>query len=375
MEQTEKNSKHIKKSKEYHRFKNRLFFIQLIINFVLLIAFMLSGFSLALKNFSFQYSENFLIGNGIYIMAVAVIMYILHFPLNFVEGFTWEHRFNLSNQKFIHWLRDDVKKASLGLVVTVLMVEVIYVLLRRFPDSWWMGATFFWLLLNLVLARLMPNALIPLFYKYSDIENEQLKVRILELFKKCKVKIKNAYAINFSSKTNKANAFVCGLGNNRRVVLSDNLLHKFTDEEIETVVAHELGHYKNHDIIKITLVASYVTFLSFYMIDVFLKKALVWFQLERIDDIAFFPMLAAAFLVLNLFVMPALNAFSRRLEREADIFSMKTTGKPKSLASAFRKLGDVNLAEFEPNKFIEIFLYDHPPLAQRIKFVENFPLT
>src|SRR6185436_5591651 len=107
---------------------------------------------------------------------------------------------------------------------------------------WWVWAGVFWLFLSLVLARIMPNVIIPLFYKYSPIADQNLREKILGIFQLCQVKIKDVYQIDFSKKTKKANAFICGLGQSRRIVLSDTLVQNYTVPEIEAVVAHEIAH-------------------------------------------------------------------------------------------------------------------------------------
>ncbi|MFH1361017.1 MAG: M48 family metallopeptidase [Candidatus Omnitrophota bacterium] len=362
------------KAKHYHRLKNRMFFVQLGLNVLILVVLLASGLSLGLRNFSGRIFNHFLLANGLYIMIFGIAMYLLYFPLSMLEGYIWEHRFSLSNQKFLDWLKDDFKKAILSGFVSLLAIEVVYVLLRHYPQTWWIGASLFWLFLSLVLARLMPQVIIPLFYKYLDIDNEDLKRRVLELFEHCHLKIKNVYSINFSTKTKKANAFICGLGNNRRVVLTDNLLDNFTIDEIETVVAHEIGHYQHHDILKLTMVHSAVMFGSFFLIHLFLKNSLAWFELKTIDDIAFFPMIALALMVLGFCVTPFLNTFSRRCEVRADHFSVSLTKKPSALISAFEKLGQMNLAEFAPGKWVELFFYDHPPLAKRIADIQKLKI-
>ena len=361
-------------SKTYHRIKNQLFFVGLGVDIIFLIVVTVSGLSVGLRNFAANVSSHFFILNGIYTFFLAVGMYLLHFPLGFFEGFIWEHRFRLSRQKFLHWLGDDLKKAAINGIVMLIAIEVIYALLRRFPDTWWIGAGLFWLFLNLVLSQITPRVIIPLFYKYSVIENQELKDCILKLFETAHIKIKDAYAINFSAKTKKANAFICGLGESRRVVLSDTLLDEFSIPEIETVVAHEIGHYKHHDILKLTVIHSLVVFCGFFLIRQFLQKALGIFGLAHMDDIAFLPVVALAFIIFGFLMMPLLNSFSRKLEVKADDFSLKLTQRPQDFISMIKKLGMMNLAEFEPNAFIEMLFYSHPPIAKRIKFAESFSL-
>ncbi len=359
----------------YQKVKNYLFFVSLAIDIIILWIFFASGYSALLKNYAQGISSFAFIVNGLYLFIFSVIFYLIHFPLSVFSEFVWEHKFKLSNQKFHQWLWDDVKKSLLGFVVMLLLVETIYVLLRQFPATWWLGAGFVWLFISVILARIMPNIIIPLFYKYIPVENQELRERIFGLFKSCQVSLKDIYAINFSSKTVKANAFFCGLGKSRRVVLSDTLLNNFSTSEIEVVVAHELGHVKHNDVVRMLCINSGVIFAAFFMMDQILKKFLVASGLQRIDDIAFFPMLVLGFIILSLITTPLINAYSRVMEKRADVFSVAKTKNPMAFISLMKKLGEMNLSEFSPSWLIEMFFYDHPPIQKRIDYIQSIKLS
>jgi STE24 endopeptidase len=252
------------------------------------------------------------------------------------------------------------------------MVESIYYVLRNFSSIWWIFASFFWLFLNLILAKITPLVIIPIFYKYIPINNEELKNKIFYLFNYCNLKIKDIYAINLSKDTKKANAFVCGVGGSRHIVLSDTLLNNFDNDQINTVVAHELGHYKNRDMIKLILLNSILAFVVFFLVDIVFKKSLILFSFESISDIAFFPLFSVYLLLASLIILPIQNGFSRVLERKADLFSLQVTRSPETYISALTKLGKINLADFSPNRFIEFMFYDHPSLSRRILFIRKF---
>jgi STE24 endopeptidase len=229
-----------------------------------------------------------------------------------------------------------------------------------------------WLFLSLVVARLTPTVIVPLFFKYSAVQDEGLRRRILAVFDRAKVFIRDAYVINLSAKTKKANAFICGLGRGRRVVLSDTLVEQFTPGEIETVVAHELGHYCHRDIAKMIVVNTVVVVLSFAAVNQFLDAAVRLTGVNGIADIALFPMLILALTVLGLFSSPLLNVYSRMIERQADRYSLELTGRPGDFISLMTKLGQINLSEMTPSRFHEIMFYDHPPISQRIAMAAAF---
>lgn len=358
-------------ARQYHKIKNYLFFVSLAVDIFVLGGFFFGGYSAALKSraegiFSSVYGVN-----AFYFLIFSVIFYLAHFPLNLFSGFIWEHKFGLSRQKLHQWLWDDLKRSLIGFAVVLFLVEIIYVLLGRFPATWWIGAGAAWVFISVVLARITPNIIIPIFYKYSPIDNGELREKVFALFKSCRVSLNDIYAINFSSKTAKANAFFCGIGRSRRVVLSDTLLKNFSVPEIEAVVAHELAHVRHNDVVRMLCLNSLVIFAGFFLTDMALKNFLAAYGPGRIDDIAFFPVLVLGLIFLSLAAAPLLNAYSRAMEKKADIFSVAKTKNPAAFVSMIQKLGEMNLSEFMPSRLIEVFFYDHPPIGKRIEYVKK----
>jgi len=359
-------------SKQYQHGKNLFFLINLILDVLFLIFVFFSGLSFYWRDAALKVFPQLLATNSIYIFFFSVCLYVWHFPLTIFAGYTWEHKFGLSNQNLKEWLRDDVKKGLIGFVIMLMMVNAVYLFLSFWPRFWWIAAGIFYILLSGVLARLMPNIIIPLFYKYAPIANEELKNSIKKLFEACRLPLRDVCSINLSSKTKKANAFVCGIGQNRRVVLSDTLLNHFSVGEIETVVAHELAHYKNRDIIKLIILNAFVVFCGLLAVDRFLRYAFHHYFAGRVEDIAYFPIVALAMMIFLFLATPLMNAYSRTLERQVDEFSLRITKKQNHFVSMMQKLGALNLAEVDPSKWVELFLYDHPSIKRRIEFAQQF---
>jgi len=204
------------------------------------------------------------------------------------------------------------------------------------------------------------------------VEDRGLRDKIFKLFQTCQVALDNVYAINLSSKTKKANAFVCGIGKGRRVCLSDTLISEFSPSEIEVVVAHELGHLKHKDIFKLLIVNALIILTGLFWVNKILKMSVNSFSLKAIDDISFFPVLAFVFVIFGFLTTPLLNGYSRFIEKKADQFSIEITKKPLDFISTMNKLGKMNLSEINPSRTVEIFFYDHPPINKRIAFAKSF---
>lgn len=357
---------------KYHGMKYRVYFAGLFLDAAVLAVLLCGGLSIVLRDFARGVAPHPWGTGAVYILLLAGIFSVLHFPLQVFIGHHWEHRFGLSKQTFGQWFADQLKKGLLSLVLSLVLAAVMYALLDRYPRTWWIYTGLFWFALTFVLAKLTPTVIIPLFYKYKDFENDALKARIKKMFADARVTLREVYAIDFSSKTVKANAFICGLGASRRVVLSDTLIDEYSEPEIATVVAHELGHHCHRDILKMMAINSVLIFSGLYIIDRILTHTVAYFGFDGIADIAGLPLLITVFSVYSLILTPLINGISCRMETAADRYSLQRTGDVPAFISMMEKLGRQNLAEFRPNKWIEWFFYDHPPLEKRIAFARQF---
>ena len=229
----------------------------------------------------------------------------------------------------------------------------------------------FWFFATVVLAKVAPNLIIPLFFKYSPVD-ESLKERIMTLSEKCGIKILDVYKIDFSKKTKKMNAAVVGLGGSRRVIVADNLLENFNEREIEGVLAHEFGHHRMRHMLRLLSFGFVSIFFSMYILYLASGRIAVLMNAENIHDIRIFPAFMLVLVLAALVTMPLQNWFSRRLERDADLFALKAIGDNEVFISLMKKLAEKNLADPDPPKLVEIFFYDHPPISERIRLAERF---
>ena len=175
-----------------------------------------------------------------------------------------------------------------------------------------------------------------------------------------------------SRRTRAANAALTGLGRSRRIILGDTMLEKFSTDEIETVLAHELAHHAHRDIPLGIAIQVPLTFIYFFLVDRVLNWGIARFGLQGLADPASTPLIALTFGALGLITMPLLNAWSRWRERMADEYALKISGKPDAFASAMTRLANQNLADADPERWVVFLLYSHPPLRQRIEHARTF---
>ncbi|RLC55497.1 MAG: hypothetical protein DRI80_17715 [Chloroflexota bacterium] len=297
---------------------------------------------------------------------------LLDLPLSFYSGFVLPHRYGLSTQTLGGWLLDLVKGAVVGGIVGLTAMEVMYWLLAAFPSTWWLLTGVLYLLFTIVMTNLAPLLIVPLFFKCTPLADEELTQRLVRLAERAGTRVRGVFTINLSSKTTAANAALMGLGNTRRIVLGDTLLENYTADEIEVILAHELGHHVHHDVIWGLLVQSALTLGGLYLASLGLRWGVRSFGFQGIADVAAFPLLAMVMGAFGVITLPLGNAYSRWRESLADEYALTMTGKPEAMITAMTKLANQNLSEVAPEPWVEFLLYSHPPISQRIRRARDY---
>ncbi len=194
----------------------------------------------------------------------------------------------------------------------------------------------------------------------------------MALAQKTDTKVQGVFTMDMSRRTKAANAALTGLGNTRRIVLGDTLLNEFSPDEIETVLAHELGHHVHRDIPLLIACGTLLTTFGLYLASLGMDWAVGAFGLEGVADPAGLPALIVLFGLYQLLVMPIANAFSRWRERLADDYALAATGNSQAFATAMVRLANQNLGDVEPEAWVVWLFYDHPPLGERIAKAESW---
>ncbi len=363
------------KAKEYNTIKNRLALMEPLVLLIIFAAIQASGASAYFKEISSKTFSSVYASTALYALFFGAMVYIGTFFLGFYRSYLLEHRFGLSNQTLAHWVKDEAKRSIISFILFLIFVELLYTTLRGSPDMWWLYLAVIWIVISIAITKIAPVIIIPLFFKSEPLDDLELKKRLMELAVNCKINVLDVFKLKMSAKTKKANAALVGLGKTRRVLLGDTLLENYTKDEITVVLAHELAHHKLFHIFKLMAFSGLSTILVFYLIDLSSVAITGMIGMGSISDIAGFPSIMLSILLFGLFIAPIQNAFSRSLEVSADLFALEATRSPKAFISCMNKLADQNLSDPSPGRFIEIMLYDHPPITKRIKMAEEFCAT
>jgi len=358
-------------ARRYNRIHRWLSLTDAVIGFALLVVLLVTGWTGKLRDWSYLGAHQYyFLAVFLYVLMFSLIAKVLNAPFDF----RLDRQYHLSNQKFRSWLWDECKGWLVSLVLGTIMVELVYGIIQVAPQRWWVIAWAVFMGLFLLMAQLAPVLLMPIFYKFEPLNNDGLRDRLTRLGERAGTRVRGVYEWKLSEKSNKANAALTGLGATRRIILSDTLLQHYTDDEIEAILAHELGHHVHKHILKSIFTQVVITFFAFWLINFVLRLVIAkeWFPVltPRLYDFANLPLIVLVATVLGFLLMPALNAISRHHERQADRYAWENTPAIEPFLTSMQKLADQNLAERQPNKVIEALFHSHPSIGKRVAAAE-----
>lgn len=360
-------------AKQYARLNRRLWLVSQTLSALYTLGWLFTGWAIGLRAWLTAVSPNpwFLVAG--FAALFGGIYSILTLPLSYYSGFILPHRFDQSNQTLRDWIIDQLKGLAIGLPLGLLLLELLYLALRVTGDLWWLWAAGGMLVFSVLLSNLAPILIMPIFNKFVPLgdEHADLAERLLKLAKRANTRVRGVFKFDLSRRTESANAALTGIGNTRRIVLGDTLVDEFTPDEIETVLAHELGHHVHKDIPILIAFGTLTTTIGLYFASLVLNWAIGFFGFAGPADVAALPALGLILGAYGLITMPLENAISRWRENMADDYALRSTGKAEAFASAFTRLANQNLGEVDPEKWVVFLFYSHPPLGERIEKAIN----
>lgn len=366
------------KSTRYHRRRRRADFAGTVLVGGFLLVLSLSGAATLLRS-AFEWTTSWLpdpigglVAGALYLAGLIAAVHLLELPFAWYQNYWLERRYGLSTQILPHWLADQVKAVTASSAVLAAGLVTVYLWMALWPQGWWAPTAAIFTLAMVLLTRLAPVVLLPIFYRVRPLRRETLSHRLTQLAEKAGAPVLGVYEWAIGGHTNKANAALAGIGRSRRILLSDTMLEAYSDDEIEVVLAHELAHHVHRDLWlgmamrTVSLIAG--TFLAAKVVGV----ATPWLGLRPPVDVASAPLLLLLAGAWSFALLPLANAVSRAQERRADRFALRLTGNPGAFVTAMRRLGHQNLAEDRPSALARWLFYSHPPLPERIALAESW---
>jgi len=351
-------------AREYKRKRLAMSVVRIVV-YVVISAWLLTGFTFTVAGWASAFG-----GGPLQYALYATLLYFLYWvpviPLGILGGFVLERKYGVSVQGLRSWLADAAKSLAIGIGFSLVAVEVVYLLLAATP-LWWLYAWLLGMGLGVVLAWLGPVVIAPLFYRFELIADEALASRLRALAERAGTKVVGVFRMVASAKTTRAFGGLAGIGSTRRIILSDTLLNRYTPEEVETVIAHELAHHAHRDTLRLTVAGALAGLVGLLAVDRVLLAAVPTLRLSGPADIAGLPLVALTIATVSTAIGPVLNGLSRRWEAAADVFALRMTGNYSAFASTMVKIHDQNLGVADPHPFVEFLFHDHPSGRRRVE--------
>lgn len=362
------------KAKIYEWTLRKINLFMTLVSIIFNLIFYFSGFSYRIAHLNI-FSSVVLVF-VVYMLIYATIMEVLSLPLSYLSGFVVEKKYEFSNQTRKEWFKEHLKSFVVSLILSIIIFGALLGIFQKFGDSWWLVASCFMVLFSVVFSTIYPVWIMPIFHKYETIEDEELKDSLKGILERGGLKIKGFFRENTSKKTTKENAMLAGLGKTKRVILTDNIINNMKSDEIRTVLAHEVGHYKRAHIPKMIFTGLFFNLFSFYVLHITFNALFPDFLTGTRANINLLPMFLLFLSLIDLTFLKILqNALSRLFENEADDEALKLAGDVEAFKRAMAGLANRSLANAYPNLWVKLIYYSHPPVGERLARAEKFNVS
>ncbi|MGD8980284.1 MAG: M48 family metallopeptidase [Desulfobacterales bacterium] len=317
-------------------------------------------------------NTHFLLAGLVFFAFIGLIEALAGLPFDYYHSFVIEDRYGFNTKTIKIWISDLIKSLLVMIVLGGLLLSALLLLLKYTGTNWWVWAWAVFLCFQLLVTVLYPTVIAPLFNKFTPLEKSNLKDDIEQLAKQEGIEIEGIYQMDASRRTRHTNAYFSGLGKAKRIVLFDSLIQSHSQEEVLSILAHEIGHLKKNHIKKQLIISSIVSLFLFFMA----SKLITCRVLYESFGFSNTPYYVGLFLVgilwepVSFFLSPVGMAISRKFEREADYYSIEITKRAKPLSTALKKMAKENLSNLRPHPLYVFFNYSHPPLLERIEYLE-----
>ena len=360
-----------KKSINYNTERIRFSMFTAIISSGVLLLFTTGGLLNSLTKIVQDITQSNVLGIILLGLFIVLIDEIIEIPLAIYSTFTLEEKYGFNKTTAKTFIQDLIKNLSISVIFASTLYAVVISIIERLGDNWWIYAFIAVFLFQAIVFYLYPVLILPLFNKLEPITDEKFKEPIEKLLNKINFKAKGLFVMDGSLRSSHGNAFFTGFGNNKRIVFYDTLLETITPKEMESILGHELGHYKLGHIRRTLISSIFFGFLGFYILgQVFMADQ--FFYGHGLDEVTLYSKFLLFYLVIGsytFFTKPLTSYISRQREFAADDFSIEYT-EVESMISGLLKLSKDNASNLTPDPLFSSYYYSHPPIAERVKSLE-----
>ncbi len=356
------------KAADYASAKTKIGLSEILIQALLLVALTIGGGLQWIDQIWMSIMANHEIIRGALVISTALLVSsLIDLPFDYYKTFVVDEKFGFNKMSRTMFFTDLIKHSIVGLFLGAPILFAALWLMQGSGSYWWLYLWFVWTVFNVLMLAIYPSFIAPLFNKFTPLTDEGLKSRIETLLKKCGFKSQGLFVMDGSARSSHGNAYFTGFGSSKRVVFFDTLLERLNTEEIEAVLAHELGHFKHHHVIKRIAMIFFVSFLGLALLGWLINQA--WFfqglgvtSPSNYMALLLFMLVSPVFLFL---IRPIMASYSRKNEFEADDYAAKNADA-KHLIEALVKLYRDNASTLTPDPLHSAFYDSHPPASLRI---------
>lgn len=371
------NGKELMLSEEYSKIRNLLFFISSPLEWLIYLFILIAGLSGAFKKWAGQATRYKIVQIAIYLFWLNVFAFVATFPLSYLSH-SLSKMYNISTQTFPSWMKDELIDFWINLGVMIIIVPVLYWLINKSKQRWWLYAWLLSIPFTLFVMFLQPVIIDPLYNDFYPLKDKQLEAKILKLASEANIPADHVFEVNMAEKTNALNAYVTGIGSNSRIVLWDTTLNRLNDDQILFIMAHEMAHYVEKHIyigiagyLLLSLVGLYLTARIMNYVVSRWGNAL---KVTSINDIRSLPLFLLVISMLLFAADPVTNLVSRYQEARADQYAIEMTDNSEAAIKTFQELTRAGLSQVNPPLLVKIFRYGHPTMLERISMLEEYEI-
>ena len=365
-----------KKSQNYLKDRTKFSFISSLTSLIISIVFILIGGFNYVDLFARSFGYGEIVTGLIFVAVLYLLLEIIGIPFSAYNVFVIEEKYGFNKTTIKTFISDIIKNLILTAVIGLPIFAVIVMFFVKYNSLAWIYASITVILFELLITFIAPVFIMPLFNKYIPLEDGELKNELEKYAKEQNFKMKGLYKMDGSKRSTKTNAFFTGFGKFRRIVLFDTLIAKHTTQELVSVLAHEMGHYKKGHIHKMMIMSFANTIIIFFLLSLFIGNEGLFaaFKMQNISVYAALIFFGFLYTPISMFLSVLQNIISRKHEYEADKYSVTTYKNPKAMIEALKKLSVDNLSNLTPHKMKVFMEYSHPTVVDRIKAIRNIKI-